>query len=55
MQTLRITLKDKTKITIEDAKEIKASISGSILVIAKDKTTSIKVNDIAKYELVESK
>lgn len=55
MQTLKITLKDKTKITIEDAKEIKTNLSGNVIVIAKDKATFLKVKDIAKYELVEVK
>jgi hypothetical protein len=53
MKTLKLTLKDKTKVTIENAKEIKTNLSGSLVVLTKDGSRILKVADIAKYEIVE--
>lgn len=53
MQTLKLTLKDKTKVLIENAKEIKTNLSGSLVIYTKDGTKILKVTDIAKYEIVE--
>lgn len=54
MQVVKITCKDKSKITIENARDVKASITGNMVILSKDKVTQVKIKDIAKYEIVES-
>ena len=53
MQTIRITLKDKTRITIENAKEIRTNLCGNVIIRAQDKSTIVKIADVAKYEIIE--
>ena len=53
MQTLKLTLNDGSKLIIENAKEIKTNLSGSLLVLTKDGQKNVKVSNIKKYEIIE--
>ena len=53
MNDLKITLKDKQKIIVENVKEIKTNLSGYVIVIDKNRAvTMLPIKNIVKYELV---
>lgn len=55
MQNLKLTLKDKTKILIENAKEIRTSLNGNVTIYSLDGAKIVNIKDIEKYEIISKK